>query len=83
MLAEAAVIRRGIQKWDERPLLRWWLGRGEPSIPIQCYESSTAKVANGGCRTPFSWWTSWPHTQTEKSRKLALRERYRDHYMLA
>jgi len=61
----------------------WWLGRGEPSIPIQCYESFDGKVAK--------WWLpdavlvvdELPHTATGKVQKLALRERYRDHYMLA
>ena len=80
-VAEAAVIAARHPKWDERPLLLV-VPRPDRTIDtdsvLRMFEAKVPK-----------WWLpdavlvveELPHTATGKIQKLALRERYRDHYM--
>jgi 3-(methylthio)propionyl---CoA ligase len=80
-VAEAAVIAARHAKWDERPLLLVVPRPGhtvDTDSVLSIFEGKVAK-----------WWlpdavivvAELPHTATGKLQKLALRERYRDHYM--
>ena len=80
-VAEAAVIAARHAKWDERPLLLVVPRPGhtiDTDSVLSIFEGKVAK-----------WWlpdaviivSELPHTATGKIQKLALRERYRDHYL--
>jgi acyl-CoA synthetase (AMP-forming)/AMP-acid ligase II len=80
-VAEAAVIAARHPKWDERPLLLV-VARPDQTVDVDSVLSIfEGKVAK--------WWlpdavivvTELPHTATGKIQKLALRDRYRDHYL--
>jgi len=80
-VAEAAVIAARHAKWDERPLLLVVARPGRTIDPVSVLSVFEGKVAK--------WWlpdavlevAELPHTATGKIQKLALRERYRDHYL--
>ncbi len=80
-VAEAAVIAAGHVKWDERPLL---LVVARPGRTIDT--ESVTRIFDGKVA---KWWVpdavvvvpELPHTATGKIQKLALRERFRDHYL--
>jgi acyl-CoA synthetase (AMP-forming)/AMP-acid ligase II len=80
-VAEAAVIAARHPKWDERPLLLVVARPGHTIDPDQVLAIFEGKVAK--------WWLpdavielpDLPHTATGKIQKLALRERWRDHYL--
>jgi fatty-acyl-CoA synthase len=81
-VAEAAVVAARHPKWDERPLLLVVPRPGhqvDPQSVLEMYQGQVAK-----------WWLpdevvvldELPHTATGKLLKTALRERYRDHYLV-
>ena len=80
-VGEAAVIAARHPKWDERPLLLVVARPGRTIDPASVLGVFEGKVAK--------WWlpdavlevAELPHTATGKIQKLALRERYRDHYL--
>ncbi len=80
-VAEAAVIAARHAKWDERPLLLVVARPGHTIDPASVLAIFEGKIAK--------WWLpdavvvvpELPHTATGKIQKLALRERWRDHYM--
>jgi 3-(methylthio)propionyl---CoA ligase len=82
-VAEAAVVAAAHPKWDERPLLLVVPRPGrtlDPASVLAIYEGKVAK-----------WWLpdevivvpDLPHTATGKLQKMALRARYKDHYLKA
>jgi fatty-acyl-CoA synthase len=81
-VAEAAVIAARHTKWDERPLLLVVARPGHTVDPASVLAIFEGKVAK--------WWLpdavvvvpELPHTATGKIQKLALRERWRDHYLM-
>ena len=81
-VAEAAVIAARHPKWDERPLLLVVARPGHTVDPTSVLAIFEGKVAK--------WWLpdavvevpELPHTATGKIQKLALRERWRDHYLM-
>lgn len=80
-VAEAAVIAATHPKWDERPLLIVVPKEGKTIDPQTLRAFFEGKVAK--------WWIpddvvvvdELPHTATGKLQKMALRDRFRDHYL--
>ncbi|MBM4196306.1 MAG: long-chain-fatty-acid--CoA ligase [Gammaproteobacteria bacterium] len=79
-VAEAAVIGVPHPKWSERPLLLAVLKSGQTVSREELLAHVAGRVARWCVPDDAVFVGEIPHTSTGKINKLALRERYRDHY---